>query len=381
MPELPMGANTSLGSRHGDVVISHALDPALDVNLTAFLVGADGRVRSDADMIFFNQPEAEGGCARYHAPRLAGTTVEHRLSFDLARLPNGIEKIVVALTEDQGPGFAAIRDLIAHTGDVQLSPVPTFSDEKGLMVAEVYVRGGQDKVRSIWQGFSSGLHGLATAHGVEVDEEPTPEPPVITLEKASGTLSLKKGDKPVVIEKTPLITASISWMSDTDFDVYALVMTRDGKQIDVATFGADGVPPRTTYGKDWVKHLGDATGDGSGTTRETIEIRLTPEIAAVVPVAYSALSNGTGSFYRYKVSLRIDNHSGTTVEIPAEDANVDDNVYTCVPGIIRNTPDGVAVERLELYSARDSEARPLLKLDQSGTVTVQMDEGPINDFK
>ena len=102
MPELPMGANTALGSRHGDVVISHALDPALDVNLTAFLVGADGRVRSDADMVFFNRPEAEGGCARYHAPSTAGTTVEHRLSFDLARLPNGIEKIVVALTEDQG---------------------------------------------------------------------------------------------------------------------------------------------------------------------------------------------------------------------------------------------------------------------------------------
>ena len=204
---------------------------------------------------------------------------------------------------------------------------------------------------------------------------------MITLEKASGTISLQKGDKPVLIEKTPLITASISWTSGTDFDVYALVMTGDGKQIDVATFGADGVPPRTTYGKDWVKHLGDATGDGSGTTRETIEIRLTPQIAAVVPVAYSALSNGTGSFYRYKVSLRIDNHSGTTVELPAEDANVDDNVYTCVPGIIRNTPDGVAIERLELYSRRDSEARPLLKLDKSGTVTVQMDEGPINDFK
>ena len=131
MPELPMGANTSLGSRHGDVVIRHALDPALDVNLTAFLVGPDGRVRSDADMIFFNQPEAEGGCARYHAPRIAGTTVEHRLSFDLARLPDGIEKIVVALTEDQGPGFAAIRDLIAHTGDVQLSPVPTFTRREG----------------------------------------------------------------------------------------------------------------------------------------------------------------------------------------------------------------------------------------------------------
>jgi hypothetical protein len=78
MPELPMGANAPLRSRHGDVVISHALDPALDVNLTAFLVGADGRVRSDADMVFYNQPEGENACARYHAPAVAGPINEFK---------------------------------------------------------------------------------------------------------------------------------------------------------------------------------------------------------------------------------------------------------------------------------------------------------------
>jgi hypothetical protein len=67
MPELPMGANAPLRSRHGDVVISHALD-----------VGPDGRVRSDADMVFYNQPEGENACARYHAPAVAGPINEFK---------------------------------------------------------------------------------------------------------------------------------------------------------------------------------------------------------------------------------------------------------------------------------------------------------------
>src|SRR6185436_5559886 len=57
----------------------------IDVNLTAFLVGANGKVRSDADMVFFNQPAGEGGSATYHPPAVQGSNVQHRLGFDLAR--------------------------------------------------------------------------------------------------------------------------------------------------------------------------------------------------------------------------------------------------------------------------------------------------------
>lgn len=173
MTDLAMGANTALASPSGDVVVSHQNDAAIDVNVTAFLVGADGKVRSDADMVFYNQPEGEGGSARYHAPATAGSRVEHRLSFDLSRLPAGVEKIVVSATEDRAGGFSAVGGLTAAVesggASTALTPVPSFSTEKGIMIAEVYVRSGQNKVRAVWQGFSSGLHGLATAHGVDVE--------------------------------------------------------------------------------------------------------------------------------------------------------------------------------------------------------------------
>lgn len=204
----------------------------------------------------------------------------------------------------------------------------------------------------------------------------------ITLEKVTGRVDLVKGHQGVLIEKTPVITASVSWRSGTDYDVYALVMLKDGRQIDVATFGAQGVKPLADY-KGAVRHLGDVRrGSGGGQQTETLEIRLTDEIHAVVPVAYSAQSNGTGSFRRYVVSLLIDNGAGTQVGISASNANDDDKVYTCVPGIIRNTSDGVLIKPLELYSKRGSERRPRLELRQAdGLVGVFMDGGPVNLFK
>jgi tellurite resistance protein TerA len=285
---------------------------------------------------------------------------------------------------------------------VRLFPAPEFKTEKGIVVAEVYVRGGANKVRAVWQGYSSGLHGLATAHGVDVEAPapsapaPTSPPPAaaapaaapkVDFKKVSGNINLRKGDAPVIMEKTAKITASVSWRSGTDYDVYALVMTKDGTQVDVATFGAKGVKKLMNYGNGAVKHLGDvqrATGKklwgAKDEQKEIVEIRLTPDIVAVVPVAYSAQSNGSGSFHRYKVSLSIDNGSGTNVSISADSANNDDRVYSCVPGIIRNMPDGVVIEPLELYSKPASENRPRLR-GRGPDVSVEMDVGPKNDYK
>ncbi|MEJ7783690.1 MAG: TerD family protein [Solirubrobacteraceae bacterium] len=407
MTALAMGANTTLPSSGGEVVIRHRDSPGIDVNLTAFLVGSSGKVRSDADMVFFNQPAAENDSARYHPPAQQDGNVVHRLSFDLSRLPASVEKVVVALTEDAGAGFAGVTGLSAEVlaggSAIMLVPVPSFTTERGIMVAEVYLRNAQHKVRANWQGFASGLAGLATTHGVDI-EEPAPAaapPPVstakppappkpaqapatpaISFQKVTGQVNLKKGDKPVLMEKTALINASVSWRSGTDYDVYALVMTADGQQVDVATFGAQGVPAMPNYGNGAVRHLGDVKGSKRAEQQiETVEIRLTANIVAVVPVAYSAQSNGTGSFSRYKVSLSIDNGSGTRIDVSAENANNDDKIYSCVPGIIRNTDEGVLIEPLELYSAKRSEKRPVLRMGIDGDVTVVMDAGPRNKFK
>lgn len=180
----------------------------------------------------------------------------------------------------------------------------------------------------------------------------------IDLGKQSGKIDLTKGAR-VTIEKTEVIRARATWPSNTDYDLYALVRLRDGSELVVSTFGSEGQrKPTPSVLNGAVRHLGDVGRGVPGVAEEIIEIRLTDEIEEIVPVAYSAQSNGTGSFRRYQVSLGIDNGAGTEVTIDAKNANKDDTVYTVAIGSIRNTPTGVVIEHMEAYSRPSSENRP-----------------------
>lgn len=302
----------------------------------------------------------------------------------------------MTLTEDNARSFAAVKNLKAEVRSggetVQLFP-GVFTTENGIIVLELYLRNEQPKVKSVWQGFASGLDGLCNHFGVDVDDSsvlatpsippppPPPEPAKVNLQKVSGKVQLSKGSKPVLIKKTPEISATVSWRSGTDYDVYALVYTQDNRQTDVATFGAKNTPALMSFDNGAVRHMGDVGSDGDSIKTEIINIRLNDRILAVVPVAYSAQSNGTGSFRRYNVSMSIDNHDGTVVTISADNANNNDTVYTCVPGMIINTPDGVVIQHLEFYSQPGSEKRPMLKRLKDAQFEVVMDVGPVNDYK
>ena len=198
----------------------------------------------------------------------------------------------------------------------------------------------------------------------------------LNLGKKTGTISLEKGSR-VTIEKTAVITARCEWSSNTDYDLYALVLLRNGQELVVSTFGSKSQKnPTPTVLNGAVRHLGDVGRGAKGIAEETIEIRLTDEVEAVIPVAYSAQSNGSGSFRRYKVSLGIDNGQGTRVTIDSKNASNDDGVFTVAIGVIRNAADGVVVESLEAYSKRGSENRPAFLNGQ-----LVMDAGAKNLFK
>ncbi|MTH54083.1 tellurium resistance protein [Bacillus mangrovi] len=392
---LQMGANTTLSSPKGYVTVSYETSNVIDISLTAFLLTEADKVQGDSGIIFYNQPQSPSGVATLLPSENAGSLKVHTLHFDMSKAPAGIQKIAITLTEDNHSGFANVRNLKAaiRTDETVIEFTPSsFTKENGIVVLELYVRNGQTKAKSIWRGFDSGLDGLCRNYGVEVEEEPAaaePEPvkqapapeKKIQLEKVKGQINLDKGQKPVIIEKTPEITATVSWKTGTDYDIYAQVYTKDGRQVDVAMFGAKKTPPLQSFANGAVEHMGDVRRGKQAIKTEIIKLRLTDEILAVVPVVYSAQSNGTGSFYRYKVSMSIDNHNGTSVTISAKNANNNDMIYTCVPGILHNTPDGIIISPLELYSAPKSEFRPKLVMGAGNMVEVLMDQGPKNNFK
>ncbi len=214
------------------------------------------------------------------------------------------------------------------------------------------------------------------------NQQEAPVPPVAPAAQVDaaapatpGRVNLTKGGA-VNLTKTASMSATCSWPTQTDYDVYALVEYHDGHVETVSTFGTVTDASFSLNSSDGaVRHTGDVQrGDGSMGT-ETIEISLNDDIAAVVPVVYSAQSNGSGSFRKYGVSMAIDNGAGEQVVISASEASSDKTVYTCVPGIIRNG-DQVRVEALELYSKKRSEKRPVV---QGGRV--MMDAGPRNAYK
>lgn len=195
-------------------------------------------------------------------------------------------------------------------------------------------------------------------------------------------VNMRKGDAPISMSKTATITATATWSSSTDYDLYALVVGRDGNVHHVANFGAKNIPANPIHrGVRLGVDAGRAAG-ASGAAVETLTIAFDDTIAAVIPVAYSAQSNGTGSFRRYKVALTVDNGAGEQVNISADNANNNDTIYTCVPAVIHNGADGrVWVEYLEAYSRPSSEDRPHAVLHPNGAVEVRMDAGPRNEYK
>lgn len=208
----------------------------------------------------------------------------------------------------------------------------------------------------------------------------TPAPaapaPMVDLGKKTGALSLKKGEA-VTINKAQVITARCTWSSSTDYDLYALVLLKNGETLVVSTFGSkDQRQPTASVLNGAVRHLGDVARGAVGVAEETIEVRMTDEIEAVFPVAYSAQSNGSGSFHKYQVSCAISNGEGTEVTIDAKNASKDNGIYTQAIGAIRNTADGVRIEALELYSRPGSENRPAIVNGQ-----IVMDAGSKNLYK
>ncbi|MBY6549069.1 TerD family protein, partial [Rhodococcus sp. BP-256] len=158
-----------------DVIVSVQLTAPAD--LSALLVTSTGKVRSDADFVFFNQPQGPG--VRL-VPGAAGQPAQ--LAISLAQIPADIEQIRAVITlEDASSNFGRSAPPTAFVSDGQGTPlfhytVDGLSSESIVIALEVYRRAGAWKVRAVGQGYAGGFAALVTDHGVSVDDEPAAQP-------------------------------------------------------------------------------------------------------------------------------------------------------------------------------------------------------------
>ncbi|BDB59743.1 tellurium resistance protein TerA [Rhodococcus sp. RDE2] len=174
MPALPPGANTVIHDGTATLSVTGARQGTVD--LMAFQLTVDQRVRNDDDFIFFNQPKSPEG-----AVRLIGAD---RISLDLSLIPLHIHtlSIAVALDESVSGSLATVPGLGVTleqpSGLVVQAPATGLRTERAAILMEVYRRNGTWKVRNVSQGWSTGLTALATNYGVDVSQPapPTPTP-------------------------------------------------------------------------------------------------------------------------------------------------------------------------------------------------------------
>ncbi len=151
-----------------------------DVDLSALLLGADGRVRSDGDFVFYNQPRHPSGLVRHLTKRRDEQGLTDSVEVDVAALEPSVERVVLAASADGGPfqDVSGLRmllfDAAAGAGAEPLATfdvVPDTGRETALNCGELYRREGGWKFRALGQGYASGLLGLATEFGIVVEED------------------------------------------------------------------------------------------------------------------------------------------------------------------------------------------------------------------
>ena len=149
------------------------------LDCSAYLLGEDGRVRDDAQMVFYNQPVDPAGAARMEsAPGVA------RLRVELARVPAAVARIAMCATIEGSAltmqDFAGLSATLDAGGERRLRFVPELAAHRSLRVVELYRNKGRWKLRAVGQGFAAGLAKLAGEYGVAVEggsAEPVPAPP------------------------------------------------------------------------------------------------------------------------------------------------------------------------------------------------------------
>ncbi|MFD9118456.1 TerD family protein [Streptomyces bottropensis] len=172
---MPKGSNVAVPTTALRVELGRRSGPGVpDTDASALLL-VGGKVRSDADFVFYNQPAHSSGAVRHEGKRDAGGQVTESLVVDLARVEPAVETVVVAASADGGtfgqvPGLH-IRVLDERAGtEIARYDSADAGAETAFVLGEFYRRQGAWKFRAVGQGYSSGLQGLATDFGITVDE-------------------------------------------------------------------------------------------------------------------------------------------------------------------------------------------------------------------
>ncbi|MFE8943698.1 TerD family protein [Streptomyces sp. NPDC003233] len=155
-----------------------------DVDASALLLGPDGRVRTDEDFVFYNQPRHPSGKVWRLGKKRVAEGLTDTIQADLPGVEPDVGRILLVASAD-GVTFDRVPALCILLYDAAVADAeplarfeikPETGAETALICGELYRRGEGWKFRALGEGYSNGLKGLATDFGISVDESEAEEP-------------------------------------------------------------------------------------------------------------------------------------------------------------------------------------------------------------
>lgn len=152
-----------------------------DLDASVFLLGETGKVRADADFIFYNNKTSSDGSVVHQGDNRtgAGEGDDEQVVIDLSKVPADVQKISFAVTihdaETRKQNFGQVSNAfirVVNKADdkeiVRYDLSEDYSIETAMIFGELYRNNAEWKFKAIGQGFAGGLAPLAQSFGVNL---------------------------------------------------------------------------------------------------------------------------------------------------------------------------------------------------------------------
>ena len=215
-----------------------------DADISILLLGEDGKVQSESDFVFYNQPTARDGAvslrAKLSRDSNSDQSTENKsdvVTIELDGLPDEVQRVVLVASADldqkqtfRDAEFISFRlQRTADAVDLLYFDVPPAGTDSALVLGELYRTGLSWSAKAIGRGYGGGLAAVVTEYGVEIDDhQPGPEaqPPTNNSPDRSELLDNTAPTSPLAETKLATNSGSESLDHSPDSSYQKVTMKR-----------------------------------------------------------------------------------------------------------------------------------------------------------
>ena len=157
------------------------LNQACDLDASAFMLGANGKVIGDDWFVFYGQPISPDGSIVHSGDSTDGAAVgdDEIITINLNKLNPSVQKIVFIVTINEALekrlNFSMVSNAYVRVVDksngkelIKFMLTDYFATVTSMVVGELYNKGGQWRFNPVGNGFAEDLAGLCGVYGVNV---------------------------------------------------------------------------------------------------------------------------------------------------------------------------------------------------------------------